>query len=103
MDEHTRKTIAGLAALLLCAPLLGLAACAREPQGAAERAGKKIDAALQKVGDRVEKAGQKIESATDDALKKAGEGVEKAGEKIEDAADEAEKKIDEAIGDDDDG
>ncbi len=76
----------GLGALVVTS-LLGLAACHSDPEGTAERAGKKIDAAL-------EKAGQKIESAADKALKKAGDGIEKAGDKIEDAADEVEKKID---------
>lgn len=96
------KGFSGLSALLLVTSLLGLAACHSDPEGAAERAGKKIDAALEKVGAKVEKAGQKIESAADKALEKTGEGIEKAGDKIEDAADEVEKKIDQKVGDDDD-
>lgn len=103
MTKNTwTKGLAGPSALLLVTSLLGLAACHSDPDGAAERAGKKIDAALEKVGAEVEKAGQKIESAADKALDKAGEGIEKAGDKIEDAADKVEKKIDEKVGDDDD-
>lgn len=101
-NNSWRNLAAALGALLLAVSMLGLVACNSNPEGAAERAGKKIDAALEKVGAEVEKAGQKIESAADQALEKAGEGVEKAGDKIEDAADKVEKKIDEQVGDDDD-
>lgn len=54
--------------------LLALSAC--EQKGPAERAGERIDNA-------VENAGDKIEDATDDA----GKTLEQAGDKIENATD----------------
>lgn len=42
---------------------MGLAAC--EQEGPAERAGEKIDKAVEEAGDKMEEAGDKVEEATD--------------------------------------
>lgn len=77
--------------LLLAAVLVvgGLYGCKQE--GPAETAGKKIDEAVEKTGDAMNKAGTEVGKAvekTGDALEKAGEktgdALEKAGDKIED-------------------
>ncbi len=50
------------AALLISAVLLALAGCQKQ-EGPAEHAGKAIDNAAAKVGQQVEKAGDKIQDA----------------------------------------
>jgi hypothetical protein len=60
---RSKKRCAGLAAMLtgaLLAPTL-LIAC--EKEGAAERAGKKVDKSVEKAGDKVKEAGDKIKDA----------------------------------------
>jgi hypothetical protein len=47
-----------IAALAMSVLLLGISGC---QQGPAERAGKKIDKAVDKGGDQIEKAGKKIQ------------------------------------------
>ena len=49
--------------LLLWSVSLGFVAC--ENEGPAERAGEKIDEAVEEAGDQVEKAADKVEEATD--------------------------------------
>ncbi len=49
-------------AMLLAVLALGLAAC--EKEGPAERAGEKIDEAVESAGDAIEDAGDKIKDAT---------------------------------------
>ena len=51
-----------IAALAMSALVVGLAACDKK-EGPAERAGKDIDKAIDKVGQQVEKAGEKIQDA----------------------------------------
>lgn len=65
------KLFTGLGAVLM---VLALAAC--QEKGPAEKAGEKIDNAMENAGD-------KIEDATD----KAGEKMEDMGDKVEDATD----------------
>jgi hypothetical protein len=48
--------------LAISALIVGLAACEKK-EGPAERAGKDIDKAIDKVGQQMEKAGEKIQDA----------------------------------------
>lgn len=48
---------------LLALTLTVLAACERE--GPAERAGEKVDKAVEQTGDQMEKAGEQVEQKTD--------------------------------------
>jgi hypothetical protein len=69
--EVTRK----LAILLLAVGLgFGIGACERKEP--AERAGEKIDRAVERAGDKVEHAGEKV-----------GGAVERAGDKVEEKTD----------------
>lgn len=69
--EATRK----LAILLLAVGLgFGIGACERK--GSAERAGEKVDKAVERAGDKVEHAGEKV-----------GGAVERAADKVEDKTD----------------
>ena len=47
---------------------LGVSACERN-EGPAERAGKKLDKAVENTGQQIEKAGQKIQDVAKDANK----------------------------------
>ena len=59
--RHTKHLISvSFAAAVL---LTALSAC-QKPEGPAERAGKDIDHAAQQVGQEIEKAGQKLQDAT---------------------------------------
>jgi len=51
-----------IAALAMSALVVGLAACEKK-EGPAERAGKDIDKALDKAGQQLEKAGEKMQDA----------------------------------------
>ncbi len=51
------------ASLALAAMILTLSACQKQ-EGPAERAGKEVDKAVDKVGQQIEKAGDSIEDAT---------------------------------------
>ncbi|MGD9950890.1 MAG: BON domain-containing protein [Desulfobulbus sp.] len=73
----------GLLAVLVLASVLGLAACKQE--GQAEKAGKKIDQA-------VDQAGKKIDQATDEASKK----MEQAGDTVSDKSKHAVAYMDDA-------
>ncbi|MDP1654642.1 MAG: hypothetical protein Q8K91_14720 [Hylemonella sp.] len=68
------------AAIVMTAMLAALSGCQKQ-EGPAEKAGQKIDQAVEKS---VEKA--------DDAKQKLGEKIEKAGEDLQDAAKRDEKK-----------
>ena len=67
MMKICKIVITSLAVTVL---LFGLSGCKRE--GAAERAGKKIDQAIEKGGQQIDKA-----------VKKVGQAVEKGGQQIE--------------------
>ena len=68
-----RKAVsAALATLLLSAPVIG---CTQH-KGPAQRAGEKVDNAVEETGDAAKKAGNKV-----------GGAAKKAGDKIEDATD----------------
>ncbi|MBY0270927.1 MAG: hypothetical protein K2X06_13735 [Burkholderiales bacterium] len=58
------------AAMALAAGVLmaGLSACKKE-EGPAERAGKKLDNAVQEAGKKIEQAGEKIQDAAKEANK----------------------------------
>jgi hypothetical protein len=70
-------------AAIVCIGLVVIALGACKPEGPAERTGRKIDEAAEKLGDAVEKkgplerAGEKMDNAADNA----GEALEEAGEK----------------------
>ena len=53
--------------VMMSAFFVGLCSCQKE--GPAERAGKKVDQAVQDAGKQVEKAGEKIQDAAKDAKK----------------------------------
>lgn len=57
MNRIGKNVAAGLATILLIA---ALSACQKQ-EGPAERAGKDIDKALDKAGQQIEKAGEKIQ------------------------------------------
>ncbi len=69
---RSMAVVIGLTGLLMAAPIVG---CHRH-KGPAERAGAKIDSAVETAGDKAQEAGHKV-----------GGAVEKAGDKIEDATD----------------
>jgi len=71
----------GLLAVMILASVLGLAACKQE--GQAEKAGKKIDQAI-------DQAGKKIDQATDEAAKK----LEEAGDTVSDKSKQAVEYMD---------
>lgn len=56
-----------------------LSACERE--GPAERAGKKIDKAVEESGEAIDKAGDKAK----EAVEEAGKAIDKAGDKAKEA------------------
>jgi hyperosmotically inducible protein len=74
----------GLLVVVMLASFIGLAACKQE--GAAERAGQKIDKA-------VEQGGKKIEQATEQAGKK----IEKAGDALSEKTKKAGEALDDAV------
>ena len=61
---NNRKTIS--TALIIGAVLVALTGCQKQ-EGPAERAGKAVDNAATKVGDKVEKAGDAVKDATQGA------------------------------------
>ena len=61
----SNKTLA--AALAAAVLIAGLSGC--QKQGPAERAGKAVDKAVDKTGQQIEKAGEKIQDAAKDAKK----------------------------------
>ncbi|MDD1621042.1 MAG: BON domain-containing protein [Methylococcaceae bacterium] len=82
--------------------VLGLAACQQE--GGAEKAGQKIDKAVDNAGQKIEqtteKAGQKVEAAKETVgqqAEKTGAYIDKSAEASKDALEKAGKQIDQAI------
>jgi hypothetical protein len=65
MNPTKKPVFAAIAATLL---LIGLSAC-QKPEGPAERAGKSIDEATQKMGQEIQKAGQQVQDAANEAKK----------------------------------
>lgn len=57
-----------LAAMVLGTLFIALAGCQKK-EGPAERAGKAMDNAAEKTGDKIEQAGDKIKDATQDLKK----------------------------------
>jgi hypothetical protein len=55
-------------ALAMSALIVGLSGC-EQKEGPAARAGKELDTGLQKAGQQIEKAGEKIQNAAKDAKK----------------------------------
>lgn len=77
---------------------IAMASCSDE--GPAERAGKKVDEAVEETGDTFRKAGEKVDETVDEtkdkmkeAAEETGDILEKAGDKIEEAADKAEEAV----------
>ncbi|MBD9362371.1 BON domain-containing protein [Methylomonas fluvii] len=91
-----------LFAMACLSAVLGLAAC--QPEGQAEKAGKKVDKAVENAGQKIEqsaeKAGQKIEAAKESVAQQAGKAeasIDKAAETSNDSLEKAGKQIDQAI------
>jgi hypothetical protein len=63
-----RKRISLFAAAGVAMTALALAAC-QPKEGPMERAGKEIDNAVQKTGDELKRAGNKVEQAVEDVKK----------------------------------
>lgn len=57
---------------LVMLSVLGLAGCSQQEEGAAEKAGKQVDEALEKA-----------QTYTSEKMKEAGEAMQKAGEDLE--------------------
>jgi len=72
-------------AVMVCMGFILIVIGACKQEGPAERTGRKIDEAAEKLGDAVERkgplerAGEKLDNAADNA----GEALEEAGEKVE--------------------
>jgi hypothetical protein len=63
-----RKFVQGfITALMMIALMVGISGCTKE--GPAEKAGKKIDKAIEKGGEQIEKAGDKVQDAVKDTKK----------------------------------
>jgi hyperosmotically inducible protein len=73
-----------LVVVVMLASFLGLAACKQE--GPAERAGQKIDKAVDQSGKKIEKASEKAEAKIEKAGDALSDKTKKAGESIDDAA-----------------
>jgi hyperosmotically inducible protein len=91
-----------LFAIACLSSVLGLVAC--QPEGQAEKAGQKIDKAVENLGQNVEqsadKTGQKIEAvkqSIEQQAEKTGASIDKAGETSNEALEKAGKQIDQAI------
>ena len=56
--------------------------CEQQP-GPAEKAGKQIDQAVEKAGQKTAAAAEKVEKYTEEKVKEAGQAIEKAGEKLQ--------------------
>lgn len=85
---------------MLCATLaLAAASGCQKPEdkrvGPAEQAGREIDQAAVKAGEKLEQAGEKL----DDAAQKAGEQLNKATEKLGEKVEQAGEKIQESARD----
>ena len=74
-----------LSVLVMCAMAMMLVFSGCEKEGPAEKAGGKIDEAVEKAGDKLEQAGDKMEQAAE----KAGDKLEDAGDKMEEATEKA--------------
>lgn len=85
----------------LCAALALLAAggCQKPEDkriGPAEQAGREIDKAAVKAGEKLEQAGEKLDQAAQDAGAKLNKATEKLGEKVEEAGKEIQESAREA-------
>jgi predicted small lipoprotein YifL len=56
-----------ITALMMIVLVVGLSGCRKE--GPMERAGKKVDKAIEKTGEQIEKAGEKVQDAVKDTKK----------------------------------
>jgi F0F1-type ATP synthase membrane subunit b/b' len=77
-------------AVLLATLALALGACQKPEDkriGPAEQAGREIDKAAGKAGEKLEQAGEKLNKATE----KLGEKVEQAGKEMQESARDARK------------
>lgn len=65
---QTNKMLRSLGGTLMMVALVtGLAGC--EKEGPAERAGKAVDNAVKKTGEKIEQAGEKVQDAANEAKK----------------------------------
>lgn len=91
-----------LLAICRVAAVLGLVAC--QPEDQAEKAGQKIDKAVenveQHIGQTADKVGQKLETANESVkqqAEKSGEYIDKSTQSSNDALEKAGKQIDQVI------
>tara|TARA_Y100001933_G_C18815567_1_gene486942 strand:+ start:90 stop:317 length:228 start_codon:yes stop_codon:yes gene_type:complete len=66
-------------ALILCSLGLAMVLQSCEEQGPAEKAGEKVDSAIEQTQEKLEEAGEKME----EAVEEGGEKIEEAGEKMQ--------------------
>jgi hyperosmotically inducible protein len=98
--QHQQNRLLAMACIIVAA--LGLTAC--QPEGSAEKAGQKVDKAVenanQSMGQMTEKAGQKIDAAKEAVEQQAVKTdayIDKSAEASSDALEKAGKQIDQAI------
>ena len=84
----------GLVVVVMLASFLGLAACKQE--GPAERAGQKIDKAVEQGEKKIDQAYEKADKNIDQATEQAGKKIEKAGDALSDKTKKAGESIDDA-------
>jgi hypothetical protein len=82
-------TIRKKLAVMVCMGFVVIVLGACKQEGPAERTGREIDEAAEKLGEAVEKKGpsERAGESIDDAVNNAGEALEEAGEKVKKATD----------------
>jgi hyperosmotically inducible protein len=90
-----RVAIAVGLAVVLAGSGAGLTGCGQEsqPEGTAERAGKKLDEAMESAKEAAEEGVRK----TAEAAEAAKEGIEEAAEDVKEAAGEMKEEVEEAV------
>lgn len=101
-NEYKKNILAKRLLVIAClSAVLGLVGC--QPEGSAEKAGKKIDRAAEKANQKIEAAKESLDQKADRAGEYINEStdaskgaLEKAGKKLDQATENAEKKIEDA-------
>ncbi|ATG90143.1 BON domain-containing protein [Methylomonas koyamae] len=99
INQHTQNKLLALSCILIA---LGLGAC--QPEHSAEKAGQKIDKAMDNVGQKIEqtneKVGQTVDAAKQTVEQKAeqtGVAMDESAQASKDALEKAGKQFDKAI------
>lgn len=86
--------------LLLAGLLLAATSACQKPDdkriGPAQQAGREIDQAAVKAGEKLEQAGEKLDEAAQKAGEKLNQATEKIGEKVEEAGKDIQQSAREA-------